>query len=379
MKKAVQFGAGNIGRGFIGAVLAQAGWQVIFADVVKNIVDAINDKRKYTVHVLDEKKFDLEISGVSAVDSSSDDVLEAIASADLITTAVGLNILPRIAGTLASGIRFRMKKGIESPLDIIACENGIGASALFKEEVGRHLDEAEFAYMQKFVGFANCSVDRIVPPVRCENPIDVCVENFYEWNVDRKSLKGDLKGIGGMNLVDNLDAYVERKLFTLNTAHAISAYLGWLKGFKTVSESVENPEIAAIVRGAMEESGKALIKKYALDENVHSQYIEKILKRFKNPHIVDEVERVAREPMRKLSGNDRLVKPALTAISYDIAVPNLIKGMAAALRYDNPSDIQSLEMQKLIKLEGVKRAFCEISGVDNEALIDALIFEYEKL
>lgn len=54
MKKAVQFGAGNIGRGFIGLVLEQAGYHVVFADINQNVIDKLNNEKSYTVHVMDE-------------------------------------------------------------------------------------------------------------------------------------------------------------------------------------------------------------------------------------------------------------------------------------------------------------------------------------
>ena len=105
------------------------------------------------------------------------------------------------------------------------------------------LNNEEKAYADKYVGFPDCSVDRIVPPVRLDNPIDVVVENYYEWNVEEASFKGAVPQIEGMNLADNLMAYIERKLFTLNTGHCITAYLGNYKGFKTIDESIADEEI----------------------------------------------------------------------------------------------------------------------------------------
>jgi len=74
--------------------------------------------------------------------------------------------------------------------NVIACENGIRATSQLREEVYKHLSAEEAAWCDAHVGFADCSVDRIVPPVRSENPIDVVVENFYEWNVEEKSFVG---------------------------------------------------------------------------------------------------------------------------------------------------------------------------------------------
>lgn len=222
MKKAVQFGAGNIGRGFIGALLAEAGYHVVFADVNQAVIDKINADGTYTVHVMDVECREMKISNISGVDSTKQDAIDAIVEAEIVTTAVGLVILPRIAPAIAKGIVLRQEKGMTDCLNIIACENAIKASSQLKEAVYALLEDDQKAYADKYVGFPDCSVDRIVPPVKSENFIDVVVENYYEWNVEQASFKGEIPNIPGMNLADNLMAYIERKLFTLNTGHAIT-------------------------------------------------------------------------------------------------------------------------------------------------------------
>lgn len=377
MKLAIQFGAGNIGRGFIGAVLSQAGYHVVFADVNEVVVNKINEDGKYTVEIMDTECSKVVISDISAVDSRSPQLAEEIAQAQIVTTAVGFGILPRIAGALAAGIAKRQADGNTECLNVIACENGLRASSQLKEHVYGHLTDEQKAYADEYVGFPDCSVDRIVPPIKSENPIDVVVEKFYEWNVERASIKGDAPEITGMNLADNLIAYVERKLFTLNTGHAITAYLGKLKGHKTIEESINDPEILAVVKAAMQESGEGLVAKYGFDHDAHFAYIDKILGRFRNPHLQDDVTRVGREPLRKLSVNDRLIKPTMTARQYGFATPNLVKGIAAALKYDNPEDPQSVQLQQTIAELGAAKALAQFSGLsEDDALIQEVLAEY---
>ena len=309
MKRAIQFGAGNIGRGFIGAVLSEAGYHVVFADVNMEVIDRINKDGAYTVHIMDVESRDVRISNISGVDSGGGEIVDEIVRAEIITTAVGLRILPFIAPAIAKGIAARRAAGVGEPLNVIACENGIRATSQLREEVYKHLSAEEAAWCDAHVGFADCSVDRIVPPVRSENPIDVVVENFYEWNVEEKSFVGGAPHIEGMNLADNLLAYIERKLFTLNTGHAITAYLGRMKGLATIDESIADPAIFAIVKEAMQQSGQALVEKFGFDRDAHFKYIDKIIGRFKNPYLKDDVARVGREPLRKLSSTDRLDRP----------------------------------------------------------------------
>ena len=363
MKKAIQFGAGNIGRGFIGAVLSEAGYHVVFADVNQQIIDRINEDGAYTVHIMDVESRDVRITNISGVNSGGDAIVDEIVRAEMITTAVGLRILPYIAPAIAKGIAARRAAGVESPLNIVACENGIRATSQLKAEVYKHLAAEDAEWAAAHVGFADCSVDRIVPPVRSENPIDVVVENFYEWNVEEKSFVGGAPHIAGMNLADNLLAYIERKLFTLNTGHAITAYLGRMKGLKTIDESIADAEIFAVVKAAMQQSGEALVRKFGFDHDAHFKYIDKIIGRFKNPYLKDDVARVGREPLRKLSSTDRLVKPMMTAREYGLPCDKLLLGIGAALHFNNPEDPQSVQMQQLIAEKGLNAAVAEITSI----------------
>ena len=379
MKRAIQFGAGNIGRGFIGAVLSEAGYHVVFADVNMEVIDRINKDGAYTVHIMDVESRDVRISNISGVDSGGGEIVDEIVRAEIITTAVG-RILPFIAPAIAKGIAARRAAGVGEPLNVIACENGIRATSQLREEVYKHLSTEEAAWCDAHVGFADCSVDRIVPPVRSENPIDVVVENFYEWNVEEKSFVGGAPHIEGMNLADNLLAYIERKLFTLNTGHAITAYLGRMKGYMTICQSISDEHIHTIVKAAMRESGRGLVALYGFDRDAHFAYIDKIIGRFRNPYLCDDVTRVGREPLRKLSAGDRLVRPILTARRYGIGTPDLLLGVGAALHYDNPEDVQSVEMRRLVEKEGVKAALARIASLpDTDPLLPLAAQAYDEV
>lgn len=379
MKKAVQFGAGNIGRGFIGALLSQAGYHVVYADVVEAVINKINDDKEYTVHVMDVECEDQKITNISGVNSTKPEAVEVISTADIVTTAVGLVILPRIAPTIAAAIELRMDKGIEENMNIIACENAIRGTSQLKKAVYENLSDAGKEYADEFVGFPDCAVDRIVPPVKSENFIDVVVEEYFEWDVEKSGFKGEIPEIPGMSLVDDLMAYIERKLFTLNTGHCITAYLGTLRQIPTIDQAIADPEVYAIVSAAMKESGDGLIQKHGFDAEKHAAYIKKIISRFKNPYLQDDVTRVGREPLRKLSPTDRLIKPLSTAAGFGLPVDHLIVGVAAALRYNNPDDKQSVELQAKIAEKGIRAAVVDVTELTDEALIDAIVAEYEKL
>ncbi|MBU5414391.1 mannitol-1-phosphate 5-dehydrogenase [Serratia ureilytica] len=365
--KALHFGAGNIGRGFIGKLLADAGVEVTFADVNQTVLDLLNSRKSYSVHVVGEQERVERVNNVSAVNSGSEAAAALIAEADLVTTAVGPQILAKIAGTIAKGLVLRHQQGNVQPLNIIACENMVRGTSQLKQHVFAALPQDEQAWVEQHVGFVDSAVDRIVPPADSSDPLEVTVETFSEWIVDQTQFKGQPPAIAGMELTDNLMAFVERKLFTLNTGHAITAYLGQRAGLQTIRDAILDPAIRRVVKGAMEESGAVLIKRYGFDADKHAAYINKILGRFENPYLHDDVERVGRQPLRKLSAGDRLIKPLLGTLEYGLPHANLIQGIAAAMSYRSEQDPQALELAELLNTLGPKAALAQISGLPAES------------
>ncbi len=367
MKKAIMFGGGNIGRGFIGLLLEKAGYHVLFADVYQPLLDAINTRKEYTVHIVDENCEDVTVSNISAMNSTDPALAQQFVDAELVTTAVGLTILPRIAGTFAAGIAARRAAGVNACMNIIACENAIRASSQLKKHVYDRLSDEDKAYADQYVGFPDCVVDRIVPPFRSENITDVMVERHCEWDVERVGIKGDFHGLDGMEIVDKLEPYLERKLYGFNGPHCITACLGCVKGHETILDSINDPEIEKIVTGVTAECSAALCARHGFSPEAMATYSAVTINRFRNPYLRDEVKRVAREPMRKLSPDDRLVGPMKLALSYGLPVDNYAVGVAAAMLYDNPEDPQSVQLQAMIAEKGVIGALAEITGIEGAA------------
>lgn len=364
--KALHFGAGNIGRGFIGKLLADAGIEVTFADVNETVISALQIRREYPVKVVGSECVVETVTGVTAINSTDAGIIDCIAESDLITTAVGPTVLNIIAKSLAQGIKKRIENGVTTAQNIIACENMVRGTSQLKAEVFKHLPEALHAKVEAQVGFVDSAVDRIVPPAEAgeQDPLAVTVEAFSEWIVDQTQFKGDIPHIPGMECTDNLMAFVERKLFTLNTGHLITAYLGVLAGHETIKDSIEDNEIQQQVKLAMQESGEVLIRRYAFERDVHAAYIDKILSRFANPYLRDEVDRVGRQPIRKLSPQDRLIKPLNGTLEYQTGNAHLVKGIAAAFLYKNEDDPQAVELQAMFAEKGLAETLAHYSGLD---------------
>lgn len=367
--KAIHFGAGNIGRGFIGKLLADANIHVTFADVNETVVNALIERQSYPVKIVGESQVVETVSNVTAINSTDAKLVDLIASVDLITTAVGPTVLNIISKTVAQGIITRMESKNTAPLNVIACENMVRGTSQFKAMIFAHLNNEQQAFAEKHIGFVDSAVDRIVPPAEAgeSDPLSVTVETFSEWIVDKTQFVGEIPTIAGMELTDNLMAFVERKLFTLNTGHLITAYLGVLAGHNTIKDSIEDNAIRQEVVAAMRESGAVLINRYGFEADKHEAYIQKIIGRFENPYLVDEVDRVGRQPIRKLSPEDRLIKPLNGTLEYHLPNDHLIKGIAAAFLYVNQDDPQAVELQAMLAEQGFQKTLAYYSQLDENS------------
>ncbi len=375
MKKAVHFGAGNIGRGFIGLLLSKAGYHVTFVDVAAPLVDDINALGKYNVQIFgrDDK---IQVDNVSAINSNTnlDDLLNAIVEADIVTTAIGPNILKFIAPNIAKGLTKRVESN-QTPLNIIACENMVGGSTVLKNFVYENLSDEVKPKIDKLIGFPDAAVDRIVPAQHNEEKLLVKVEEFSEWDVDSKGFVGERPQIDGMTIVDNLNAYIERKLFTVNTGHASIAYLAYQKGINDISAAMRDENIVEMARRVWKETGELLIEKYGFDPEVHGKYVKTAENRFSNPYLSDEVTRVARGPKRKLSPKDRLVSPATQLLERGKIPEALATVIAAAFKFDFDGDPEAVEIQTYIKENGIESAITHFTGVEEGSRLYQLIRE----
>ena len=379
--KALHFGGGNIGRGFIGKILAEAGYEVVFADINMTVIDRLNQDHGYTVHVVgegvDQKETVKNVRGINSGDEAA--VTAEISDATLVTTAVGPPVLEILAPLLARSLAARYRAG-GAPLNIIACENMVRGSSFLKEKVLTAAGD-DAALIDANTGFVDCAVDRIVPPVRGGDvdPLAVTVEVFSEWIVDSTQFKGAVPAIAGMIATDKLMAFIERKLFTLNTGHTALAYFGQLAGKKTVGEAMQDDAVRQAAEAVMKESGAVLIRRYAFDPAAHRAYIDKILKRFANPYLHDDIDRVARQPLRKLGAQERFIKPLNGMLEYDLPHDATVRAIAATLHYHNPDDPQAVEMQYYRQAHGIAATLAKYSDFDNTAVVAEIEAAYQAL
>ncbi len=377
MKKAVMYGAGNIGRGFIGKVFSDSGYEVCFLDIVPGIIKEINARGEYPVRIVSNAGNRDEIAhSVRAVHAGSDAAVREIADCDIMATAVGVNVLPKIAPVIARGIAERMKTG--RTLDIILCENQLDADQLMRGWINESLDEEQSKWADKNIGLVEASIGRMVPPVtpelKAENPLLICVEPYAQLPVDSAAFKGEIPKLQGLVPYTPFGFYIKRKLFIHNMGHALCAYLGAEKVYEYIWQAAEDKEIYTAAKEAMLCSADALAREYG--EELYpllEEHVDDLLFRFKNKKLGDTVVRVGADPIRKLRRNDRLIGAALYAMEMGILPVAILMGVKAALKFDPPGDEAAHKLQSDIKEKGLEYVILHYMGVEmKEELFERL-------
>jgi len=205
--------------------------------------------------------------------------------------------------------------------------------------------------------------------------VDVLVEPFYEWVVDASQIKGERPEISGATFVDDPMPYIERKLLTVNTGHSAIAYLGYARGLATIHAALDDDAVRDASSKALEETGLLLAYEHGFDPDELQAYRRKVLARFENPRISDEVTRVARAPIRKLGREERFVSPALRLLDMGRRPTQLAVVIKALLAFDHPQDAEAVELQETISAEGERAALARYAGVEEDHLLVDLVLE----
>jgi mannitol-1-phosphate 5-dehydrogenase len=379
--EAVHFGAGNIGRGFIGEVLCKNSFHITFIDVNETVIHALQERGGYEIELAGAKRARQKIANVTGINSktASEEAVKAIAEADLITTAIGPKILPFIAELIAKGIEERRQKKNFCPLDVIACENMIGGSLFLRSEVEKYFTKDCAAFAAQNIGFPNAAVDRIVPAQKHDDPLFVTVEHFREWVIDNSQRKAEQITLEGVEYVPDLLPFIERKLFSVNSGHATAAYTGHYYGYTYINEALRDERVMAQLQNTLTETGSLLIAKWDFDKTKHAKYVAAIIDRFANPAINDEIPRVARTPIRKLGKDERFTKPVCELKKRFLSYETLLSTMAFAFTYDNSGDEESVRLREMLHTQPIEAVIKTVTALDDKDLITEVAAAYRRL
>ena len=377
--KLLQFGAGNIGRSFIGQLFSAAGYEVVFADVDARLIEALNEHRGYTVAVRDAENRDIPVKGVRAIRSDNvAAVCREMTDADVCGTSVGPRVLPLLFPALAKAIEARHRAG-RGPVDVILCENLRDAARIVRDGL-RPLLPNGFP-LDRYVGLSETSIGKMVPLMteaqKKTDPLTVFAEAYNTLILDRRALINPVPAVPGLSPKDNMKAWVDRKSFVHNLGHASLAYFSFLARpeFARTYEAAENPELRAWTRRTMLESCAWLASTYPSEFSMAdlTAHTDDLLNRFGNRNLGDTLHRVGRDLARKLSSQDR-VTGALSAC-MDSGLPHrmILNTLAAGLYFLPPDEDgrvfpQDEVIVRRASAEGPETVLREITGLSGEAI-----------
>lgn len=379
--KAIMYGAGNIGRGFIAERFYLSGYETVFIDVNTQMVDAINEAGKYPIYVtMGTEYVPTWVENVRAVNGRDEAAAVAeIADADIMATALGANVLPFVAPLIAKAIGARRVAG-GKPLNIFICENLIGSDKFLHDLVAPHIADEDKAYFDESIGFVSVVVGRTVPPTPAEftekYPAAVCADVYSELPANPAGLRpigGEMPPVKGLVVFTPFEYYIERKLLIHNMGHAMTAYLASLKGYQYIHEGTDDAEIKYFTMRALIESARALAKRHGAPTDETIRFAEELVPRYENRLLMDSLDRVGRDPKRKVAAADRL-GGAFKMVREQGGTPAYIAiGIAAAYLFRNESDPSSIELTDYVKENGIVAALAKYSDITDAA--DAAMVE----
>ncbi|MCX5661326.1 MAG: hypothetical protein NTW19_16715 [Planctomycetota bacterium] len=390
-KSALIFGAGKIGRGFLGHLLSRSGYTLTFVDASPAVVERLNTTHGYPISVLGAPAKDVrvEVAGAIAV-ADGGKVADAVAQHELFVCSVGGANIPAAGTLIGRGLQQRFRAGKSSPVNVIVCENFKDPAAILRNAILASSDDAGFrAWVESSVGIAETQVLRscIEPDdaMRARDPLSVQVQDWWVLPCDKDAIRGKPPEFEGLSLRGNFQNELMRKVYTYNCSNATISYLGYLRGYEMLSEAAWDAEILAVTRAVYEESGKGLIAEFGFDPKDQTALQELALSKYQDRKILDPIERNARDSQRKLSPTDRLMGPARIALKHGVEPRNLALAVAAALHYAGyevaaggkavAPDAGTAHVQEVLRSKGLAAALREFCAVEPGSLMSKLVHE----
>ena len=337
-KKLVLFGAGKIGRSFIGQLFSIGGYEVVFIDVAKRIIDELNLRRSYSVIIKSDKGEEvLKIENVRGIYvSDENEVIKELATTEIAAVSVGLNGFETVIPLLAKGLLARQKTGDKSPLDIIIAENMRNAEEYFSFELKKHLPQ-DYRF-KELVGLIETSIGKMVPIMQQkhieEDILQIFAEPYNTLILDKKAFRNPIPEINGLEPKENMKAWVDRKLFIHNLGHSAAAYIGYFyyPDFVYIHEVLDVPKLLCQVRIAMQQGAYILINKYPGEFTFDGlcDHIDDLLHRFRNISLGDTIFRVGCDLKRKLGPQDRLTGAIKSAAELNLPYDKILSALIYA-------------------------------------------------
>jgi mannitol-1-phosphate 5-dehydrogenase len=382
--KLVLFGAGKIGRSFIGQLFSRGGYEVVFIDVYQPVIEELNRRHNYNVVIKGEVESVINIQNVRAVFAGdAEQVVNEIATARIVAVSVGLNGLKSIIPLIANGLIKKFKTSEALPIDIIIAENLRNAAEFMRDELLKVLPEG--FPLEDRVGLIETSIGKMVPIMLQKDVeadiLQVFAEPYNTLILDKLAFKNPITEIEGLAPKKNMKAWVDRKLFIHNLGHATAAYLGFLAYPEStfLYEVLSDSTIKGQVRQTMLQAAKILLNKYPDEFTLESltDHIDDLISRFQNKALGDTIFRVGCDLKRKLSAEDRLAGAIHLARELNLPYDLILNGLVSGCHFratDEDGNLLPADREFMAIFEkGIKAVMISVCGFDATADEDLLI------
>jgi len=339
-KKMVIFGAGKIGRSFIGQLFSRGGYEVVFIDSNIPVIDELNLRHKYKVIIKSDHDEIIWVDHVRGVRANyEDEVAGEIATAGIIAVSVGQAGLPSIMPLLAKGLLKRFQLDPACPLDIIIAENLRNGSDYFRVNL-QNLLPGDYP-LNRLAGLVETSIGKMVPIMQkkdiAEDILQIFAEPYNTLILDKQAFKNPVPAIEGLAPKENMKAWVDRKLFIHNLGHATSAYLAFVQNpeYIYLYEALANVRIYTAVRETMLQAANILKVKYPgefTDESL-TGHVDDLLLRFQNRSLGDTIFRVGCDLIRKFAPEDRIAGAIRLAVELGLPYGRILYALVCGSRF----------------------------------------------
>ena len=376
----VIFGAGKIARGFVGHLLFLSKIDFTFVEKVDALVDLINERGQYTVNILGDASKNTVVTGAKALKfSQAEEISHAIASADCVFNAVGGKNLDQIVPYLTKGIELRARIN-PKPLNIVTCENWKLPADILKKGISESICEEHRAFFEENVGITEAVIMRSAiestPDLLAIDPLVVNAQDFWEFPYDASRLKAPMpEGMICQKPIYEFTGFLERKFYTYNAANGTTSFVGALLGYKYIADAAHDERILQLLDGVYTETATALSKKHQFPFEEQWAFTRTSLRKLQDRNIVDYIERNARDPMRKLGPDDRLVGSARLCLEYGVKPESLAVAIACAMHYEEPTDEFAQRLAAIREEEGYDAILANVCKLDPNGELGMLVKE----
>ncbi len=376
----VIFGAGKIARGFVGHLLYLSNIDFVFVEKVDSLCDLINERKQYTVNILGDSSKNTVVKNAKALKfSQTDEISKAIAEADCVFNSVGGKNLGEIIPFLTKGIELRSKVN-PKPINFITCENWTKPADILKDGISELISEDCRDFFNEKVGITEAVIMRSAiestPELLREDPLIVNAQNFWEFPFDASRTKAPMpEGMICLKPIYEFTGFLERKFYTYNAANGTTSFVGALLGHKYIADAAYDERIIKLLDGVYKETATALSKKHNFPFDEQWAFTRTSLNKLQDRNIVDYTERNARDPIRKLGPNDRLVGSARLCLEYDVIPHNLAIAIAAAIHYEEPSDEFAVALKEMRETQGVDAVLENVCKIEKDGTLGKLVKE----